>query len=133
VTGIAGRVRQGWSTTYCGRQLVLKEAKELLLSGSNLGQDEVVEASTDAMIGLRGLRVERPEEVGPAWDEALRVDRPCVLDVKTDPKVPPLPPHITYDQAESYAQALLKGDPEALGLVWQSVKEGIQGILPSRH
>jgi hypothetical protein len=48
-------------------------------------------------------------------------------------KVPPLPPHITYEQAKSYAQALLKGDPEALGLVWQSVKEGIQGILPSRH
>jgi pyruvate dehydrogenase (quinone) len=85
------------------------------------------------MIGLRGLRVEKPEEVGPAWDEALRADRPYVLDVKTDPKVPPLPPHITYEQAKSYAQALLKGDPEALGLVWQSVKEGIQGILPSRH
>jgi pyruvate dehydrogenase (quinone) len=85
------------------------------------------------MIGLRGLRVEKPEEVGPAWDAALRADRPCVLDVKTDPKVPPLPPHITYEQAKSYAQALLKGDPEALGLVWQSVKEGIQGILPSRH
>jgi pyruvate dehydrogenase (quinone) len=84
------------------------------------------------LIGLRGYRVEKPEEVGPAWDEALRADRPCVLDVKTDPKVPPLPPHITYDQAKSYAQALLKGDPEALGLVWQSVKEGMRGILPSR-
>jgi pyruvate dehydrogenase (quinone) len=85
------------------------------------------------LIGLRGLRVEKPEEVGPAWDEALRADRPCVLDVKTDPKVPPLPPHITYEQAKSYAQALLKGDPEALGLVWQSVKEGVLGILPSRN
>jgi pyruvate dehydrogenase (quinone) len=51
--------------------------------------------------------------VGPAWDEALHADRPCVLDVKTDPKVPPLPPHVTYEQAKSYAQALLKGDPEA--------------------
>ena len=85
------------------------------------------------MIGLRGLRVEKPEEVGLAWDEALRADRPCVLDIKTDPKVPPLPPHITYEQAKSYAQALLKGDPEALGIIWQSVKEGMQGILPSRN
>jgi pyruvate dehydrogenase (quinone) len=84
------------------------------------------------LIGLRGLRVERPDEVGPAWDEALRADRPCVLDVKTDPKVPPLPPHITYDQAKSYAQALLKGDPEALGLVWRSIRDGMRGILPSR-
>jgi pyruvate dehydrogenase (quinone) len=85
------------------------------------------------MIGLRGYRVEKPEEVGLAWDEALRADRPCVLDVLTDPKVPPLPPHITYEQAKKYAKAVLKGDPEALGIVWQSVKEGVQGILPSRH
>jgi len=85
------------------------------------------------MLGLRGYRVEKPEEVGPAWDAALRADRPCVLDVLTDPKVPPLPPHITYEQAKSYAQALLKGDPEAVGIVWQSVKEGMQGILPSRN
>jgi pyruvate dehydrogenase (quinone) len=47
--------------------------------------------------------------------------------------VPPLPPHITYEQAKSYGQALLKGDPEGLGIVWQSVKEGIQGMLPFRH
>jgi pyruvate dehydrogenase (quinone) len=63
----------------------------------------------------------------------LRADRPCVLDVKTDPKVPPLPPHITYEQAKSYAKAVLKGDPEAIGIVWQSVKEGVRGVLPSRH
>jgi pyruvate dehydrogenase (quinone) len=84
------------------------------------------------MIGLRGYRVEKPEEVGPAWDEALSADRPCVLDVVTDPNVPPLPPHLTYEQAKKYAQAILKGDPEAIGIVWQSVKEGMQGVLPSR-
>jgi pyruvate dehydrogenase (quinone) len=85
------------------------------------------------MVGLMGLRVERPEEVGPAWDAALSADRPCVLDVVTDPKVPPLPPHITYEQAKSYASSLLKGDPEAVGIVWQSIKEAMQGVLPSRH
>jgi pyruvate dehydrogenase (quinone) len=82
------------------------------------------------LLGLRGYRVEQPDEVGPAWDEALRADRPCVLDVVTDPKVPPLPPHITYAQAKKYAKAVLKGDPEAVGIVWQSVKEGVQGVLP---
>jgi len=84
------------------------------------------------MIGLRGYRVEKPEEVGPAWDEALRADRPCVLDVVTDPNVPPLPPHLTYEQAKKYAKAILKGDPDAIGIVWQSLKEGMQGVLPSR-
>jgi pyruvate dehydrogenase (quinone) len=85
------------------------------------------------MLGLRGFRVEKPEEVGPAWDEAFRADRPCLLDVETDPKVPPLPPHISYEQAKKYTQALLKGDPEAVGIVWASLKESMLGILPSRR
>jgi pyruvate dehydrogenase (quinone) len=55
-----------------------------------------------------------------------------VLDVKTDPNVPPLPPHIKYEQAKKYAQALLKGDPDAVGIVWQSIKQSMQGVLPSR-
>ncbi len=85
------------------------------------------------MLGLKGLRVEHPDEVGPAWDEALRADRPCVLDIVTDPKVPPLPPHITYEQAKGYLQAVLKGDPEAIGIVWQSFKEAMQGYIPTRR
>jgi pyruvate dehydrogenase (quinone) len=85
------------------------------------------------MVGLKGLRVEHPDEVGPAWDTALSADRPCVLDVVTDPKVPPLPPHITYEQAKSYASSLLKGDPEAIGIVWQSIRESMQGVLPRRR
>jgi pyruvate dehydrogenase (quinone) len=85
------------------------------------------------MVGLKGIRVEHPDKVGAAWDEALHADRPCVLDVVTDPKVPPLPPHITVEQAKSYASSLLKGDREAIGIVWQSIKEGMQGVLPGRH
>jgi pyruvate dehydrogenase (quinone) len=81
-------------------------------------------------IGLKGLRVEQPEEVGPAWDVALRADRPCVIDAVTDPNVPPLPPHIKYEQAKSYAQAVLKGDPDALKIIWQSVRKGLKGIIP---
>jgi pyruvate dehydrogenase (quinone) len=90
-------------------------------------------AALAEMVGLQGLRVEHPDEVGPAWDAALGADRPSVLDVVTDPKVPPLPPHITYEQAKSYAQSLLKGDPEAIGIVWQSIKEAMQGVLSSRR
>jgi pyruvate dehydrogenase (quinone) len=84
-------------------------------------------------IGLKGFRVEHPDEAAPAWDAAFAADRPCVIDALTDPNVPPLPPHITYKQAKQYAKALLKGDPEAVGIVWQSVKQGMQGVLPSRH
>ena len=74
-------------------------------------------------LGLRGLRVETPEQVAPAWDEALRADRPVVLDVLTDPNVPPIPPHIKPEQALAYAKAIFKGDPDAWDIVKQSMKE----------
>jgi pyruvate dehydrogenase (quinone) len=63
------------------------------------------------LIGLEGIRVERPEDVGPAWDRALAAGRPALLDVVTDPEVPPLPPHIRFEQAKEMAAALRRGDP----------------------
>src|SRR5579884_2367620 len=51
-------------------------------------------------IGLRGIRVDSPDAVGPAWEQALAADRPVVVEAYTDPNVPPLPPHITFDQAK---------------------------------
>ena len=75
------------------------------------------------LIGFTGVRVERPEAIGPAWDQALASDRPVVLEAITDPNVPPLPPHITLEQAKGYISALLKGDPDALGIIKQSFRE----------
>src|SRR5438067_8535815 len=53
------------------------------------------------LIGLRGVRVESPDEIDAAWDEAFSADRPCVVDAVCDPSVPPLPPHIRADQAKA--------------------------------
>jgi pyruvate dehydrogenase (quinone) len=75
------------------------------------------------MLGLHGRRVERAEEVGPAWDEALAAGRPAVLEMVTDPNVPPLPPHITVKEAKAYLEALIKGDPDALAIVKESAKQ----------
>ncbi len=74
------------------------------------------------LLGLKGIRVDRPEMVAPAWEAALAADRPCVIDARVDPDVATLPPHITLAQAQSYATALAKGDPDAGGIVWQSFK-----------
>jgi pyruvate dehydrogenase (quinone) len=85
------------------------------------------------MLGLKGIRVEEPSGIGPAWDAAFAADRPVVLDVVTDPNVPPLPPHITYEQAKNYAKSLAAGDPDAIGIIWETAKESLQGILPGRR
>lgn len=87
------------------------------------------------LLGLRGLYCESDSEIGELWDEALRSDRPCVLEVKVDPEVPPLPPHITFEQAKKMTRALAKGDPERVGIMrkaasgkWQELRESIPGL-----
>ncbi|MET9295646.1 thiamine pyrophosphate-requiring protein [Streptomyces sp. NPDC003077] len=85
-------------------------------------------------IGLDGVRVEKPEDVEPAWRQALAADRPFVLDVRTDPDVPPIPPHATLDQIEAAASAILHGDSASAGVIKQGVKAKIQEMLPGhRH
>lgn len=72
------------------------------------------------LLGLGGFYCESDSEIGDIWAEALKADRPCVLEVKTDPEIPPLPPHIREEQAEKMAKAMVKGDPERMGVLKKS-------------
>ncbi|RKG81820.1 thiamine pyrophosphate-requiring protein [Corallococcus exercitus] len=83
-------------------------------------------------LGLKGIRVDRPERLAAAWDEALASDRPVVFEAYTDPDVPPLPPHITVEQAKMFASAVVKGDPDAAGFIKQSVKGVVETLLPHK-
>ena len=84
------------------------------------------------MIGLRGIYVDREEMLGPAWKEALASDVPVVLEVKTDPNVPPLPPHITLQQARNFSMALVKGDPDEVGVIRGTARQVLETILPGK-
>lgn len=75
------------------------------------------------MLGFEGIRVDRPEDIGPAWDRALDCRRPVVIEFIADPNVPPLPPHITLEQATSYLGALGKVDPDQWGIIKQSARQ----------
>ncbi|WP_020659579.1 thiamine pyrophosphate-requiring protein [Amycolatopsis benzoatilytica] len=81
-------------------------------------------------IGLAGINVDEPGEVGHAWDAAFAATGPTVLDVRCDAEVPPIPPHATFEQMKSVTEAVLKGDPEAFHLVTQGAKTKIQEFLP---
>jgi pyruvate dehydrogenase (quinone) len=84
------------------------------------------------MIGLHGLRVDTPDDVGSGWDEVLSTDRPSVLEVVVDPEIPPLPPHITAEQTKKMARAMVKGDPEAVGVMTKSLMAKLEELLPGR-
>lgn len=80
-------------------------------------------------IGLKGIYVEREEDVGPAWEQALASDVPVVIDFRTDPDVPPLPPHISLEQAKKFASALLQ-DPDRGGIIKQTARQLLSNVLP---
>jgi pyruvate dehydrogenase (quinone) len=84
------------------------------------------------LIGLDGVRVESPDRIDAAWDEAFSADRPFVIDAVVDPEVPPLPPHISIEQAKSYLSALKGGDPNARAMITESFKQKVLEFLPGR-
>ena len=82
------------------------------------------------LIGLRAIFVDSPELLGSAWEQALASEKPVVLEVKTDPEVPPLPPHITLQQARNFSLALMKGDPNESGVIKGAARQVLERILP---
>jgi pyruvate dehydrogenase (quinone) len=84
------------------------------------------------LLGLTGITMQTPDQIAPGWDQALAARTPVVIEAHTDPEVPPLPPHITFDQAKAYAQAILKGDSGGWDMVKQSLKEMVESYIPHR-
>lgn len=79
------------------------------------------------LLGLKGIRVERPEEIEVSLKEALQADRPTVLDFVVDGNVPISPPHLIKEQLVNFSKAMLKGDPESANLIRQSIRDMMQG------
>ena len=82
------------------------------------------------LIGFKGIYVDDPERLAEAWDEALASNRPVLLEVKTDPEVPPLPPHVTLAQARAFARTLMEGDPAEGGVISNTAKQVLATVLP---
>jgi len=84
------------------------------------------------MLGLTGIRVDKPEQIAPAWEQALSASRPVILEAITDPEVPTLPPHITFEQAKKFTQSMIKGEPRLGHMIKQTFMEAVEGFLPHK-
>lgn len=84
-------------------------------------------------LGLTGVRVEKPEDVEAGWRTALESDGPAVVEFLTDPAVPPIPPHASWEQMEATAASILKGDADRASMVKQGIKAKVQEFLPGRE
>jgi pyruvate dehydrogenase (quinone) len=83
-------------------------------------------------LGFRGIRVDSPDQVDAAWDEALSAQRPVVFEAMVNSDVATLPPHITREQAMHFLQAARKEAAEEPGMIKQSIKQMISGVIPRR-
>lgn len=82
------------------------------------------------MLGLKGIMVDDPEKLADAWDMVLNADRPALLEVKVDPNVPNIPPHISFEQMVKFTKAMVKGDAKELAVISQTFKDLVAELLP---
>lgn len=82
------------------------------------------------LIGLEGIYCDDPGQVGDVWDEALAAQRPVVVEMKTDPEVPPLPPHISLDQMRAFMSTIVKGDPDQGSMLKKTARQVLSSVLP---
>lgn len=84
-------------------------------------------AAFSRMLGLNGIRIDQPEQIDPALEEAFNSDCPIVLDVVCDPNVPIVPPHMDMAMLSKFGKAMMKGDPESTQVTRQMIKQAMQG------
>ncbi|MGW7170294.1 thiamine pyrophosphate-binding protein [Streptomyces sp. NPDC054884] len=60
-------------------------------------------------------------------------DGPAVVEFLTDPAVPPLPPHTTWERLEATAASILAGDADRGAVIRQGFKAKVQEFLPGRE
>jgi pyruvate dehydrogenase (quinone) len=84
------------------------------------------------LLGFVGVRVDKRDDVGAAWERVLSADRPALIEAFVDPNISIIPPHISFEQARNLTSALSKGDPDELGVIVQSAKSVLAGLFPGR-
>jgi pyruvate dehydrogenase (quinone) len=87
-------------------------------------------AAFAASLGLEAVTITDPDNLADAWKSALSANRPTVLDVHTDPNMPPIPPHATWEQFTATAGAVLRGDEDSWGFIKEGIKAKAQEFRP---
>jgi pyruvate dehydrogenase (quinone) len=80
------------------------------------------------LIGLKGIFIDDPKDLAGAWEEALSADRPVVLEVKTDPEIAPLPPHISFKEAKGFMMSMARDD-DAGHVIRDTARQVINKVL----
>jgi pyruvate dehydrogenase (quinone) len=101
----------------------------------NVSQDipDFAYAKFGEMLGFKGIYVDSPDHLASAWQESLASDRPVVIEVKTDPEVVPLPPHLTLKQARGFMASIAKDDEGTGHIISETAKQVVGGLFGKKE
>ncbi|MHB8505336.1 MAG: thiamine pyrophosphate-requiring protein [Acidimicrobiales bacterium] len=77
------------------------------------------------LIGLKGIKVTRSDQIEAAMTEAFAADRPVIIDALTTPDEPPMPPHVTFDQVKALTKSVIAAPAEGI----TGAKEGVREMI----
>jgi len=79
--------------------------------------------------GIRGIRIERHDEVEAGIREMLAAEGPVLCDACTDPEALSLPPNVTLDQIRGFARTAIKKSLSGhIDEVWEQAKTNIRNV-----
>jgi pyruvate dehydrogenase (quinone) len=84
------------------------------------------------MLGFEGIRIEKEEDIIPGIEQAMASQKPVLVDVLSDPNVPPLPPHISFKQMKAFTSSIMEGDVDAWDMIKQTYKDVVENYLPHK-
>lgn len=79
--------------------------------------------------GAAGFTIERPDEAATVLREAFTHRGPAVVQAVVDPNEPPLPGHVTTEQALRFAEALVKGQKDAWSIIKTVAEDRIREVV----
>jgi pyruvate dehydrogenase (quinone) len=82
--------------------------------------------------GLKAFHVERPDDLPKIVAEALAHDGPALVEAVVDPDEPLMPGQIKPEQAEHYAEALRRGQPNARRIALTLFRDAIEDLGENR-
>jgi pyruvate dehydrogenase (quinone)/pyruvate oxidase len=79
--------------------------------------------------GASGMSIEDPRSCGDQLAMALAAPGPVVVEAVVDPLEAPLPAKISKDQAVKFAESLVRGQPDRVGIATTAIGEKIREMV----
>lgn len=86
-------------------------------------------AAVAAACGASGSTLDHPAQAEAVLRQALEHPGPALVQAVVDPNEPPMPGHISTDQALKFAEALLRGQPDRLGIIKTVLENTVREVI----